>query len=211
MPRSSGAAAATRALDKNGPPAGWEVSLLAIGTRLRHARLTRSYRLHDVANAAGCSESLVSKIENNKVQPSLHALHKLCAVLKISLGELFSAADQFNPVVTRSGQRPVIDLDPLRHGNGIRLERVIPYAKGHLLQSNIHIIAPGGTSDGTISHEGEEVGYVIAGEIELVVADKTYTLSEGDSFCFLSHLEHGYRNIGTSEARILWVNTPPSF
>lgn len=191
------------------PP--WDVAVLGIGTRLRHARLTRGYRLKDVGKAAGCSESLVSKIENNRLQPSLHVLHKLCAMLKIGLGELFSAPDDSDAVVTRSGQRSVIDFDPLRQGKGLRMERVIPYAKGHLLQSNIHIIAPGGSSDGTISHEGEEVGYVIAGEIELVVAGRTYALSAGDSFCFASHLAHGYRNAGKREARVLWVNTPPTF
>ena len=188
------------------PP--WDVAVLGIGTRLRHARLTRGYRLKDVGKAAGCSTNLVSKIENSRLQPSLHVLHKLCGMLKIGLGELFCSADDSDPVVTRAGQRSVIDLDPLRRGNGLRMERVIPYAKGHLLQRNIHAIAPGGSSDGTISHEGEEVGYVIAGEIELIV---TYPLSAGDSFCFLSHLAHGYRNVGKSEARILWVNTPPTF
>ena len=67
-----------------------ELARYAIGTRLRHARLMRGSRLKDVADAAGCSESLVSKIENNKVEPSLQVLHKLCSVLKIGLGDLFN-------------------------------------------------------------------------------------------------------------------------
>lgn len=188
-----------------------DLSRLAIGTRLRHARLTRGSRMKDVAEAAGCSESLVSKIENNKVQPSLQVLHNLCAVLKIGLGELFSPQDEDASVVTRAEQRPVVDMDPLRRGEGIRMERVIPYAKGHLLQSNIHIVAPGGSSFGLISHEGEEVGYLIAGEIELFVGDKAYQLSAGDTFCFRSEIGHGYRNRGASEARVLFVNTPPTF
>lgn len=192
-------------------PAAVEPPLLGVGARLRHARLTRGYRLKDVADAVRCSESLVSKVENNKLQPSLHVLHKLSGVLRVSLGELFSGQDEGDPVTRRPAQRAVIDLDPLRRGSGIRMERVIPYAKGHLLQSNIHVVAPGGSSDGTISHQGEEVGYVIAGEVELVVADKTYRLAAGDTFHFPSHLAHGYRNIGAKEARIFWVNTPPTF
>src|SRR4029079_9682653 len=104
-----------------------------------------------------------------------------------------------------------IEMDPVRRGHGILMERVIPYAKGHLLQSNIHIIAPGGSSFGLISHEGEEVGYVISGEIELFLGDKAYQLSAGDTFCFRSEIGHGYRNRGKSAARILFVNTPPTF
>jgi transcriptional regulator with XRE-family HTH domain len=188
-----------------------DLSRYAIGTRLRHARLTRGSRLKDVAVAAGCSESLLSKIENNKIEPSLQILNKLCSALRIELHELFNPQADDAQVVTRAGQRAIVEMDPLRKGHGILLERVIPYAKGHLLQSNIHIIAPGGSSFGLISHEGEEVGYLIAGEVELFVGDKAYRLSAGDTFCFRSELGHGYRNLGDSEARILFVNTPPSF
>ena len=188
-----------------------DLSRFAIGTRLRHARLMRGSRIKDVADAAGCSESLVSKIENNKIEPSLQILNKLCAVLKIALADLFNSKNEDYPIVTRAGQRSIIEMDPLRRGHGILMERVIPYAKGHLLQSNIHVVAPGGSSFGLISHEGEEVGYLIAGEIELFVGDKAYQLSAGDTFCFRSEVGHGYSNRGPAEARILFVNTPPSF
>jgi transcriptional regulator with XRE-family HTH domain len=188
-----------------------DLSRFAIGTRLRHARLMRGSRMKDVADAAGCSESLVSKIENNKLEPSLQVLNKLCSVLKIDLADLFNSQNEDYPVVTRAGQRSVIEVDPLRRGHGILMERVIPYAKGHLLQSNIHVVAPGGSSFGLISHEGEEVGYLIAGEIELFVGDKAYQLSAGDTFCFRSEVGHGYSNRSTAEARILFVNTPPTF
>ena len=167
--------------------------------------------MKDVADAAGCSESLVSKIENNKLNPSLQVLNKLCSVLKIDLADLFNSQNEDYPVVTRAGQRSVIEVDPLRRGHGILMERVIPYAKGHLLQSNIHVVAPGSSSFGLISHEGEEVGYLIAGEIELFVGDKAYQLSAGDTFCFRSEVGHGYSNRSTAEARILFVNTPPTF
>ena len=45
-----------------------DLARYAIGTRLRHARLMRGSRLKDVAEAAGCSESMVSKIEKNKIE-----------------------------------------------------------------------------------------------------------------------------------------------
>lgn len=171
----------------------------------------RGLRMKDVADAARCSESLVSKIENNKLRPSLQVLHELCLVLKIGLADLFNPQQEDEPVVTRAGRRSIVEMDSLRRGEGIRMERVIPYAKGHLLQSNIHRIAPGGSSFGLISHEGEEVGYLITGKIELYVGDKAYQLSAGDTFSFRSEIAHGYRNCGSTEARILFVNTPPTF
>ena len=138
-------------------------------------------------------------------------LHRLVGALDVNIGWMFEEADDAEGVVFRAGARPVILLDPLRQGEGISLERVIPYSSGHLLQCNIHRIQEGGASDGAISHVGEEVGYVIAGDIELKVEDRAFELHPGDAFVFRSELPHSYRNIGRGPASIFWVNTPPTF
>ncbi|QRG07765.1 cupin domain-containing protein [Xanthobacter dioxanivorans] len=184
---------------------------LQVGTRLRHARLLAGARLKDIAEAANCSESLLSKLENNKIQPSLNMLARVCEALHLTIGELFATPDADQEVVQRTGQRMVVELDPLRRGEGIRMERLIPYAKGHLLQGNVHIVAAGGGSDGLVAHEGEEVGYVLCGRIELLLGDKIFNVNAGDSFTYRSEIPHGYRNIGEEEARIIFINTPPSF
>ncbi|GAA2855307.1 transcriptional regulator with XRE-family HTH domain [Aminobacter niigataensis] len=186
----------------------------AIGIRLKHARLTKGLSLRQIADIAGCSESFVSKVEHDRVRPSLATLHRLVKALEINIAALFSDADldESGPVfVYRAGQRPLIHMDPLRKGEGITLERLIPHARGILLQANVHIVAPNGASAGLIEHEGEEIGYVLEGELELQVEDKFYHLVIGDSFFFNSKLPHGYRNPGSVQASILWVNTPPSF
>ncbi|MEL6337206.1 MAG: cupin domain-containing protein, partial [Pseudomonadota bacterium] len=73
------------------------------------------------------------------------------------------------------------------------------------------IVAAGGRSDGVISHLGEEVGFLLEGELELEVDGQRYQLRPGDSFYFSSDRPHGYRNLSSTEARVLWVNTPPTF
>ena len=93
----------------------------------------------------------------------------------------------------------------------IQLERLIPYGHEHLLQGNIHILAPGATTDGTIQHSGEEVGYVLEGRIELTVGGETHVVEAGDSFHYRSEMPHGYRNLGPGPARVLFINTPPTF
>jgi len=182
-----------------------------LGVRLRHARLLLGMRLKEVAAKADCSESLLSKIENEKITPSLLTLRRIANVFGLTLGELFAAPDEAERVVTKAGERPLITFDPLRKGSGITLERLIPYSSHHLLQGNIHIIDPGGGSDGTVQHPGEELGYVLEGTIELKLDGNTFLLNEGDSFTFRSERAHGYRNIGAGRARVLFVNTPPTF
>nr|WP_313664756.1 cupin domain-containing protein [Shinella sp.] len=182
-----------------------------LGTRLRLARQTRGLTLKALADEAHCSESLLSKIENGKASPSLPMLHKLVKVLGTNIGWMFEEADGEEGIVFRAGTRPLISLDPLRRGEGISLERIIPYSPGHLLQCNIHHVEEDGESAGPIEHVGEEVGYVIAGEIELIVGDEVFRLNPGDAFVFKSELPHHYRNVGTGRASIFWVNTPPTF
>lgn len=182
-----------------------------LGVRLKLARQTKGMTLKSLAEAAGCSESLLSKIENGKASPSLPMLHRLVETLETNIGRMFDEVDGEEGIVFRAGQRPFITLDPLRQGEGITLERVIPYSSGHLLQCNIHHIDAGGSSAGPIRHVGEEVGYIVSGEVELIVDDRSFHLREGDSFAFQSERPHHYRNTGTRRASIFWVNTPPTF
>lgn len=184
--------------------------LIQVGTRLKHARLTIGARLKDVAETAGCSESLLSKLENNKIRPSLNMLSRICDALNLTIGQLFETPDAEETVVVREDARIVVDLATTQ-GTGVRMERLIPYTRGHLLQSSIHVLAPGGGSEGMVTHDGEEVGYVLAGTVELLLGDQVYRLNAGDSFIYRSETPHGYRNVGEAEARILFVNTPPTF
>ena len=39
----------------------------------------------------------------------------------------------------------------------------------------------------------------------------TFHLREGASFHFRSDLPHSYRNTGRTVAKVLWVNSPPTF
>ena len=43
--------------------------LPSLGVRLRHARKVAGLTLKQVASAAGCSESLISKLENDAASP----------------------------------------------------------------------------------------------------------------------------------------------
>ena len=93
----------------------------------------------------------------------------------------------------------------------LRLAALIVPGAGQLLQSDIHVIEPLASSDEQISHAGEELGYVIEGELELRLADERHLLQAGDSFYFPSTVPHSYRNPGKTVTRVLWTNTPPTF
>lgn len=183
---------------------------LLVGSRLRQARRVKGLRLKQLADAVGCSESLLSKIENDKARPSLQMLHAIVGHLGLTIGGLFTERDPNDGVVMRPGERAIIRMDSMTT-DGVRLECLIPEGGGKTIYGSIHIVEPGGGSAGPISHEGEEVGYVLEGTFELILDEKVYTLHAGDSFFFESHRPHGYRNPGTVTTRVLWINSPPTF
>jgi transcriptional regulator with XRE-family HTH domain len=183
---------------------------VALGVKLRHARMVRGITLKALAVEAKCSESMLSRVENDKAAPSFGTLHRVATALGTNISELYSPANSGGQVVSHAGERPVMVTDNLRTGKGIKLERLIPYSREHLLQGNIHMIAPGGGSE-SIVHSGEEIGYVLEGEIELVIDGKKMRARSGDSFHFRSELPHAYRNAGSKTARVLWISTPPTF
>jgi len=189
------------------PPASSE---LLIGRKLRQARKIKGLRLKQLADAVGCSESLLSKIENDKARPSLQMLHNIVGQLGITVGSLFTEPDTHSSVVKRPGERAIIRMDSMT-ADGVRLECLVPEEGGKALYGSIHIVEPGGGSAGAITHEGEEIGLVLEGSFELTVEGKPYTLHTGDSFFFESHLPHAYRNTGDVTAKIIWINSPSTF
>ena len=198
---------------------------MAIGARLRHARRAKGLLLKDLALRVGVSISLISKYETDKLLPPLTVLHSLVLALDTNIGALFDPGWTGVDHVARAGSRPLIQAggqqlgaaeggqaaDGHAAGAGVLLERLVPNGQGHLLQGNIHIVAPGGGSMGPMRHDGDEVGYVLEGRLELHIADARYDLGPGDSFAFASQLPHTYRNPGTVVTRVIWINTPPTF
>ena len=183
---------------------------IRVGRQIRHWRLVKGLTLRDMAKLAGCSESFLSKIENDRTTPSLSTLHKIAVALELSISDIFGSGE--SEVVTRADKRNVLLVDgDESDGDRTRLEQLVPAKKGRLLQADMYIIPPGGGSNGEIQHSGEEFGFVMEGSLFLTIDNISYHLEEGDSFVFRSELTHTFTNKGNTVARVLWVNTPPTF
>jgi transcriptional regulator with XRE-family HTH domain/mannose-6-phosphate isomerase-like protein (cupin superfamily) len=174
-----------------------------LGASIRSLRKLKGLKLRDLAAHVGCSESLLSKIETGATTPSLHVLGGIAACLQVNVGLLFSP-DELPSLVSRAGARAVVPL----HGPGSSVERLVPPSGGHLLEANLHTLAPRAGSRRILSHVGEEVGYVLEGSFELRVGQAVLRLGPGDSFNFRSEDPHSFRNPGRTTTRVMWVSTP---
>ncbi len=188
---------------------GMDLSDMRISSKLRHARRLRGLTLKEIAEKAECSESLLSKIENGHASPSLKMLQRLAMALGLTVGQLFAQESHSGNVVMRAATRSRFATG--RDGKGDEVEPLAPHANGDLLECHMHHISPGGGSGGNFQHQGEEFGFVIEGEIELVVDGRKHIAKTGDSFRFSSEKIHSWNNKGKKTARVLWINTPPTF
>lgn len=183
-----------------------------IGRRLQTMRRAQGFTLVELAAKAGCSASLVSRIENGRLLPSLSVLHKLVAGLGTSMASFLSGSETESCMVVRASDRKEVTLDYLGAlQQGLRIEQIIPHSPDRMLQGNLISIAAGHGSAGDYSHIGEEAGFVIEGFVELTIDKQTHVLGRGDSFCFRSEAPHSLFNPGPDEAVIVWINTPPTF
>jgi transcriptional regulator with XRE-family HTH domain len=181
---------------------------LQIGARVKHARMLAGKRMRDLALVVGCTESMISKIESGRVVPSLSMLQRLVGALDRDMSSFFGSDMNSPGIVLKAGQRPVLLTDPLRESPGVSYERLVPFAAGNLLECNVHIIESNGKKNDPITHQGETVGYVLEGQLELMIDTTAYSLAAGDSFFFKNHLSNSYRNPGPGTTRVLWANTP---
>ena len=166
--------------------------------RLRMARQRRGLTLKALAAAAGCSESLLSKIENGKAFPSLPTLDRLSRALETGIGWLFGERSAAEPAVP-----PVRDTRAAAWHGGARPEPVLQYRILH--------VDAGATSAGEPDPAGEEAGYLVGGQVELVVGGGVQVLKAGDTFSFRSDQPHSFRNVGVERASVFRVNaTPPA-
>jgi transcriptional regulator with XRE-family HTH domain len=188
-----------------------EEVLPAIGMRLRAFRKLQRQRLKDLAEAAQCSESLLSRVENGLVMPSLSTLHRLCRALGVSVAELLQAPQDAVCVVYPPGRRPRTSHPGRAEGDGSAAESLVPYAPDRRLEALLVTLPADGAWCGPFRHDGEEVGLVLEGALELVVETERHVVGTQASFFFRSDRPHRYRAAPGAPCRVVWINTPPTF
>ena len=175
------------------------------GPRIRTLRNRARLTLRQLAELAGLSPSFLSSIEQGKGNPSLGALRRIAEALGTTTQELFGTRAGRRRVVRPADRVPLETRDP-----SMRLELLARGAEH--LQPHLVTIPPGGGSGDGYTHAGEEFLFVLEGTIEVVLDEiEVHVLEQGDAITFPSDVAHRLANPGTTTARALWINTPPTF
>ena len=177
-----------------------------VGRRIKDERLRSELTLAELAKSAGVSASYISLVENGKAIPSLKILDRICTRLSVHLSALFSE-DETKPAkgftVFRRRGHIHVDLSDKR-----RLRMLLP--KTALPLEPVHLtIQPGDGYNNFTVHKGVEFGYVIQGEVEFSIRDRSGAACHtGDSLVYDAMLPHSFVNTGEADAELLLVGMP---
>lgn len=186
-----------------------------IGYKLRAIRKARGLSQRELASRAGLTNGTISLIEQNKTSPSVASLKSLLDAIPISMAEFFSTLETEEKTRYFYKSDEFIEIaPPAATGSPGRLVslRQLGQADKHSLQVlHERYAARADTGPELLSHDGEEAGIVIRGQIEITVDSEVQVLGPGDGYLFDSRLPHRFRNAGSDECEIISACTPPTF
>jgi transcriptional regulator with XRE-family HTH domain len=173
-----------------------------VGERLREARAARGMSLRQLARALALSPSLLSQIENGRVNPSVETLYQLAAGLDMNVADFFGTdghgagaapAERAAQLVRRA------DRGRLELQHGVVWENLLPTDERDLQFVEVHY--PPGASSGEqlVRHPGRDLILVLRGRLSMQVAFSQYQLEPGDAISYAEFTPHQLRNEGSEE------------
>ena len=183
----------------------------SFGEALRERRRGNGISVRALASQVGVSPSLVSQIENGKVNPSVDTLVALVTALGLSLDELFLdvPAKAGDPLpkpggtgVVREGERPRIEL-----ATGVKWDRLTPtHEQGVDFLYVIYEVGGASCAPGAyMRHHGREYGLVLSGHLGAAVGFESFELGPGDSIVFNADTPHRLWTIGDEPVTATWT------
>lgn len=179
-----------------------ERTVSALGAKLATARAERGWSLAELARRAGVSTASVHKIEKSGMTPTIATLMKIAAALGTSVSS-FIDEDVAIPaaIVVRGDERARLYTSK----SGIALDNVSGRYGGYRLAGAEALVEPQANSGSDpMRHPGEELVYVLEGEMAFTVDGELTRLGPGDSIHFRTDRPHRWANPTERPARALW-------
>ncbi len=180
--------------------------MIDIGKKIRALRLGNNLTQEELANRLELTKGYISQLENNLTSPSMQTFFSILEVLGTDVHQFFSLEEE-QTVVFKKEDFYEKENDQLKH----MISWIVPNALKYEMEPIIINIEPGGQSEIDDPHPGEEFGYVLEGQVVLVLNKKRYVIRKGETFYYLANKEHYLLNQSHQHTKILWISTPPMF
>jgi transcriptional regulator with XRE-family HTH domain len=181
--------------------AQWSLEPYCIGLKLRSLRTRKRLTLSRLAAETGLSTALLSKLETDRMIPTLPTLATICRVYGVGLSHFFAEPARHTLSITRkahlqaSARGPEsVKITPLNHDNGSQL-------RAQMIE-----LPAGGVSitiDG--AQETNSLVYVLEGKLRLDVGGTQEVLEAGDCACLESDMPLAWSAADKRRCRVLAV------
>ncbi len=182
--------------------AQWSLEPYCIGTKLRSLRTQKRLTLSRLAVETGLSTALLSKLETDRMIPTLPTLATICRVYGVGMSYFFSEPAKHTLSITRKAHL---------QGTGRNAEMVksTPLnavgAGARLVGQMIEFPAGGASSLSDVYRETNGLVYVLEGKLQLDAGGMQEVLEAGDCAYMESEMALAWSAAGKSRCRILAV------
>jgi transcriptional regulator with XRE-family HTH domain len=178
-----------------------------VGRKIRELRKSRGLPLKQLAEGAGVSPSLISQVENNRVDPSLSTLRKIALTMGVPVFALIAESSPDDASLVSKEKRRRVNFP----GGGLEYE-IIHSELTKKMGIMIGTLQPGGmTSEEPLAHDGEECLVILKGALRVEFQQSQRELKEGDSLYFDSSAPHRLVNSHKKICQFYLIITPPKF
>jgi len=160
---------------------------LKIGAVIRRLRLEQHRTQQEIADSAGFTKSLLSKIESGRVFPPVATLVRIAEALGVGVSNIIESGESLNTVPGTAEQA---------ENSLVQTERgywIFPFAsqrRSKRMQPMLIVARKGEVKEHHLTHSGEEFIYVVEGSMWVEVGEEKHRLSSGDSIYFNSTEVH---------------------
>ena len=173
-----------------------------LGPRLRDLRRRQKMTLEKLAKRTGLTSSFLSQVERNITFPSVKSLREIASGLNTKVSCFFEEEEHRDFMFIKKDKRKNIVNDKLKSCYQVLASGLLDIR----MEPSLLILKVGGeTEKQPHSDDGEEFGFVLQGKVELLRGLEKFIMEKGDSIYFKGIKSHKIVNIGSSEAKLLWI------
>lgn len=176
-----------------------------LGAKIKSIRLMRGISQKELAALTGVTPSTISQVEKNLIYPSLPALFRIAESLTVEVATLFKEhGAEKNVYVYSADSRTATSLNN-NAKDSAEAELLLPPDIDTPAEATVMRIRPGKKLTGHFfAHKGRELGYLITGQLEMTVDNRSYKVGPGDTIYLQKDIPGSWQNTSDQIAELLW-------
>ena len=175
-----------------------------LGLKIKKFRNNQNLSLKELAEKIKSTSALLSQIEKGITNPSINTLKSLSIALNIPLYKFFLEETLKKVHIVRAEDRKIIKPSKAQ---GISYELLSPEPQTDVEFMILNLDPYSSSKEKEIGHEGQEVAFILEGEVKLTLEDESYVLFQGDSIKIEKFVKHSWENFTSKYTKIIFAVT----